>query len=137
MRNQFTPLAAAMCALALAAASCSEPGIKNGPLSGFATKVGDSEINDLVELGRERVSFGENDLAVYQVEIFNRSRDAVRVEYRARWFDDDGIEIDDAAQTWRPVFVSAGSSHPVRSVARNMKAVRCVVEIRTHDPATF
>lgn len=137
MRNHSIPLAAALCACALAGASCGAPGIKNGPLSGYATTVGDSEINDLIELGRERVSFGENDLAVYQVEIFNNSREAVRVEYRARWFDDDGIEIEDAAQTWRPVFVSAGSSHPVRSVARNMKAVRCVVEIRTHDPATF
>jgi uncharacterized protein YcfL len=137
MRNQSTPLAAAFCALALAGASCGAPGIENGPLSGYATTVGDSDIDDMVELGRERIAFGENDLAVYQVEIFNNSREPVRVEYRARWFDDDGIEIEDASRAWRPVFVSSGSSHPVRSVARNMKAVRCVVEIRVHDPETF
>jgi uncharacterized protein YcfL len=88
-------------------------------------------------LQNERVAFGENELAVYQVEIVNRSRDAARVEYRARWFDDDGIEVDDVSRAWRPVFVPAGSSYPVRSVARNMKAVRCLVEVRMHDPDTY
>ena len=137
MRNLPAPLAAALCALALAGGACSSSGVHNGPLSGAATTVGDPAVNDLIELGRERVTFGENDLAVYQFEIFNRGRESVRVEYRARWFDDDGIEIEDASRTWSPVFVSAGSSHPVRSVARSMKAVRCVVEVRMHDPATF
>ena len=100
----------------------------------MAATVGDPEVDDLVELENERVAFGDNDLAVYQVEIMNSSRDSVRLEYRARWFDDDGIEIDDVTRSWRPVFVPGGSSYPVRAVARNMKAVRCVVEIRLHDP---
>ncbi len=137
MRKHSAPIAAALCGLALAGAACSSAGVRNGPLSGAATTVGDPEVDSLVELANERVAFGENELAVYQVEIVNRTRDSVRVEYRARWFDDDGIEIDDATRGWRPVFVSAGSSHPVRTVARNMQAVRCLIEIRKHDPSTY
>jgi uncharacterized protein YcfL len=131
------PIAAALCALALAGAACSSSGVRNGPLSGAASTVGAGDVDDLIELRNERVAFGDNQLAVYQVEIFNDSRDEARVEYRARWFDDDGIEIEDVTRSWRPVFVPAGSSYPVRSVARNMRAVRCVVEVRMHDPAGF
>lgn len=134
--NRIAPIAA-LAALALAGAACSSSGVRNGPLSGAAATVGDADVDDLVELDNERVAFGENELAVYQVEIVNRSRDAVRVEYRARWFDDDGIEVEDVTRAWRPVFVPAGSSYPVRSVARNMKAVRCLVEVRMHDPDTY
>ncbi len=135
--KQSAPFLAALCALALAGAACSSSGVRNGPLSGAAATVGDPEVEDLIELQNERVAFGDNQLAVYQVEIANQSRDAARVEYRARWFDDDGIEIEDVTRSWRPVFVPAGSSYPVRSVARNMKAVRCLVEVRLHNPDTF
>lgn len=136
MKHVSTPLFAALCAAALAAA-CSSPGVHNGPLSGEAVTVGQDEINDMIELDHERVAFGDNDLAVYQVEVVNRTRGALRLEYRARWFDDDGIEVDDATRTWKPIFVSGSSSFPVRSVARNMRAVRCVVEVRSHNPSTY
>lgn len=136
MKQLSTPLLAAMCAAALAAA-CSSSGVRNGPLSGESVTVGEDEVSDLVELENERVAFGDNDLAVYQVEVVNRTRGALRLEYRARWFDDDGIEIDDATRSWKPIFVSGSSSFPVRAVARNMKAVRCVIEVRSHDPSTY
>lgn len=131
--KRTTTLSAALLAAALAAA-CSSSGVRNGPLSGEAVTIGQDEIGDQVELANERVAFGENDLAVYQVEIVNLTRGALRLEYRARWFDDDGIEIDDVTRSWRPIFVSGSSSFPVHSVARNMRAVRCVVEVRSHDP---
>lgn len=136
MTKLSTPLLAVLCAAALAA-SCSSSGVRNGPLSGQAVTVGQDEVGDLVDLDNERVAFGDNDLAVYQVEVVNRTRGALRLEYRARWFDDDGIEIDDATQTWKPIFVSGSSSFPVRSVARNMRAVRCTVEVRSHNPSTY
>jgi uncharacterized protein YcfL len=132
MKGIPTPVLAALCAAALAAA-CSSPGVRNGPLSGQAVTIGSDEISDTVELDNERIAFGENDLAVYQVEIVNLTRGPLRLEYRARWYDDDGIEIDDATRSWRPIFVSGDSSFPVRSVARNMRAVRCVIEVRSHD----
>ena len=136
MKLVSMPLFATLCVAAITA-SCSSPGVHNGALSGEAVTVGQDEINDLVELDNERVAFGDNDLAVYPVEVVNRTRGALRLEYRARWFDDDGIEIDDATRTWKPIFVSGSSSFPVRSVARNMRAVRCVVEVRSHNPSTI
>ncbi|MDA1260710.1 MAG: DUF1425 domain-containing protein [Planctomycetota bacterium] len=136
MKLVSTPLFAALCAAALAAA-CSSPGVHSGPLSGQAVTVGQDDVSDLIDLDNERVAFGGNDLAVYQVEVVNRTRGALRLEYRARWFDDDGIEVDDATRTWKPIFVSGSSSFPVRSVARNMRAVRCVMEVRSHNPSTY
>jgi len=132
MKRFPTPLIAALCAAA-AFAACSSAGVRNGPLSGRAVTIGADEISDEVELDNERIAFGDNDLAVYQVEIVNRTRGALRLEYRARWFDDDGIEIEDATRSWRPIFVSGDSSFPVRSVARNMRAVRCMIEVRSHE----
>lgn len=132
MKRFPTPLLAALCAAATLAA-CSSAGVRNGPLSGRAVTIGADEITDEVELDNERIAFGDNDLAVYQVEIVNRTRGALRLEYRARWFDEDGIEIEDATRSWRPIFVSGDSSFPVRSVARNMRAVRCMIEVRSHE----
>ncbi len=137
MNRLSAPLLTALLGLALTSAACSSSGVHNGPLSGEAVTVGEDEVSDLVLLDNERVAFGDNDLAIYQVEIVNRTRGSLRLEYRARWFDDDGIEVDDATRSWRPIFVSGSSSFPVRSVARNMRAVRCIVEVRSHSPSTY
>ena len=116
--------------------ACSSNGVHNGDLSGAARPVGDSDIEDVIEFGDERVSYGRAEFAVYQVELINDDSDDVRIEYRARWFDDDGIEVESVVRSWRPVFIPAGSHQPVRSTAPNMQAVRCEVEVRLYDPMT-
>jgi len=118
-------------------AACSSAGVENGALSGVSRYVGDNDIEDVIELDHERIAYSRNDLAVFQVDLVNTEDEDVRVEYRARWFDQDGIQQADVARSWRPVFIPGGSSTPVNSTAPNMDAVRCEVEIRLHKPSGF
>jgi uncharacterized protein YcfL len=126
-----------LCLGILGLAACSSPGVRNGDLSGIGRYVGDDDIEDVIELERERIAYSRNDLAVFQVDLVNQDDKDRRVEYRARWFDPDGIEVLDAARSWRPVFVPGRSSTPVRSTAPNMEAVRCEIEVRLHRPSGF
>lgn len=119
--------------LLLGALACSSAGVENGPLSGTARYVGDDDIDDIIELSTERISFGRSDFAVYQVELLNEDEDNVSVEYRARWFDAEGIEVESVARSWKKVFIAGRSNSPVTSVAPNMEAVRCELEVRLSE----
>lgn len=125
--NQLAPI------LLLGAFACSSAGVQNGPLSGTARYVGDDDIDDIIELSTERISFGRSDFAIYQVELLNEDEDDVSVEYRARWFDSEGIEVESVARSWKKVFIAGRSHSPVTSVAPNMEAVRCELEVRLSE----
>ena len=119
--------------IALAAlGGCSSPGVENGELSGSTHAVGAADNG--IELEQEHIRFGDNDLAIYQVTLRSTHSNRHSFEYRARWFDTEGMEIDDATRSWRPLVLDGGSSSPIRSVAPNMKALRCEIEVREHQP---
>jgi len=126
------PFLILLCVL-LGTAACSSAGVQNGPLSGSARYVGDDDIEDIIDLSTERISFGRSDFAVYQVELQNQDEDDVRIEYRARWFDAEGIEMESVTRSWKKVYVVGRSHQPVTSVAPNMEAVRCELEVRISD----
>ena len=119
--------------LLLGAAACSSAGVENGPLSGSARFVGDEDIDEIVDLSTERIHFGRSDIAIYQVDLINQDEKDIQIEYRARWFDNDGIEVASVTRSWRKVFVPGRSHQPVTSVAPNMEAVRCELEIRLSE----
>jgi uncharacterized protein YcfL len=126
------PFLISFCVL-LGTAACSSAGVENGPLSGSARYVGDDDIDDIIELSTERISFGRSDFAVYQVELQNQDQDDVQVEYRARWFDAEGIEMQSVTRSWKKLYVAGRSYQPVKSVAPNMEAVRCELEVRVSE----
>ncbi|PCJ55829.1 MAG: hypothetical protein COA70_01770 [Planctomycetota bacterium] len=126
------PLLISLCVL-LGTAACSSAGVENGPLSGSARFVGDDKIDDIIERSTERISFGRSDFAVYQVELQNQDEDDVQVEYRARWFDADGIEVQSVTRSWKKLFIAGRSYQPVTSTAPNMEAIRCEVEVRLSE----
>lgn len=116
--------------------ACSANGVENGDLSGATRPVGQGDVEDIIEFGDERISFSRSDMAVYQVDLINRDNENVRVQYRARWYDADGIEVRSVASSWSNVYVYAGSHRSVKSVAPNMEAVRCEMEVSLYDPMT-
>lgn len=116
--------------------ACSANGVKNGDLSGATRPVGNGDVGDIIEFGDERISFSRSDVAVYQVDLINRDDENVRVQYKAQWYDADGIEVDSVARSWSTVYVYAGSHKAVKSVAPNMEAVRCEMEVSLYDPMT-
>jgi uncharacterized protein YcfL len=123
--NRF--LTACFLAAALPLAACSSVDADYGPLSGTARALGEV---DGVDLSEGMIRFDDSDLAVYQITARNTDDEEKWIEYRARWFDDQGIEVDDATRTWLSVNIQPGSYVPLKAVAPTMKAVRCEIEIR-------
>lgn len=121
--------------LALGAACAGAPGgVQNGPLAGNVLFVGPTNLSRVIEANHEWVELDDTGLAVYQVELINTDNQDLKVDVRARWYDDDGLEIDSPVRAWRVLFIPAGSSMPARDVAPNAQAVRCRMEVRQHQP---
>jgi len=115
-------------------AACSSNEVTSGPLSGTSRFVGDSDIEDMVEMENGRIEFSESDLPVYQVDLINNDEDDVQAEYMAHWYDDRGIEVNDPTRGWRPIFIAGGGRHPIRVFAPSVEATRCEVEVRLPHP---
>lgn len=127
------PLPTALALLALSTA-CASGEVRNGPLAGSVAFVGPGDVADVLEAENQWVDFGRGDLPVYQVELVNTEDEDLKVEVRARWFDDNGIELESATRAWRLLFIPAGSSTPASDAAPNARAVRCRMEVRLHQP---
>ncbi len=112
--------------------SCSSAGVEDGPLSGLTHSIGNAE--DIVELSQERVRFNDLGLAFYQVTLENTSSKRLVLEYRARWFDHDGMELTDATRSWKPLTLDGHATCPVSSLAPNAKGVHCELNVRLHQP---
>ncbi|MBT3340016.1 MAG: DUF1425 domain-containing protein [Planctomycetes bacterium] len=117
-------------ALVLALGACSSYEAENGSLFGTTTWAG-ADIDDLINRENGRVFFDKDDLAVYQVEL-TTSQEDLTVEWRARWFDDQGMEIKDVTRAWRIIHMNPYAATPVRSIAPSMSGVSCRVEVRKH-----
>jgi uncharacterized protein YcfL len=123
--NRF--LTACFLAASLPLAACSSVDADYGPLSGTASLQG--EVDD-IEMSEGMIRFDDSGLAVYQMTATNTDSDEKWIEYRARWFDDQGIEVDDATRLWIRVNIQPGSDVALKSIAPNMKAVDCKIKIR-------
>ncbi len=117
-------------AAGLLCTACSSNVIQNGPLTGMYRFVGDDEIEDLLEVQNAAISTSISDMPVFQVDLVNVDDDAVVCQWRARWFNAQGMEISSPARSWQVLFIPAGSHQPVRSVGPSVQAMRCEIEIR-------
>ncbi|HEX9792686.1 MAG TPA: YcfL family protein [Planctomycetota bacterium] len=118
-------------------AACSAPNAyENTDSSGSVRFVGAPSVDGWVEALDARTGRADSGLAVYQVDLYNRTAARLALESRARWFDEQGLEIEQPTRHWEVVFIPAGSREPVRSTAPNASAERCEMEIRAHQPIT-
>ncbi len=115
---------------ALLLGACSSNEVTSGPLSGTSRFIGDSDIEDMVEMENGRIEFSESDLPVYQVDLINNEEEDVQAEFMSHWYDDRGVEVNDPTRGWRPIFLPGGGRHPIRVFAPSLEAVRCEVEVR-------
>ncbi len=120
-------LPAVLLACALPLASCSSAKAEYEDLSGNAYALGGV---DDVELRDAIVRFDDSGLAVYQVRLINEDDDTRWIEWRSRWFDDQGFEVKDQADAWRRIKLFPNGEEPLRSLAPSPAATRCEVQIR-------
>ncbi|MBM7073705.1 YcfL family protein [Shewanella sp. 202IG2-18] len=63
-------------------------------------------------------------------KIVSHSSKDQTMEYRFTWFDNQGVAVDNDAQSWQPVQIHGKQSVQVMSVAPNSDAVRFQVYVR-------
>jgi uncharacterized protein YcfL len=112
---------------ALPLAACASTEADYGPLSGNAASVGNV---DDVELRDAIIRYDNSGLAVYQVTLVNEDDEERWIEWRSRWFDLEGFEINDPSRTWQRVNMQPNGYQPLRSIAPSALATRCEVQVR-------
>ena len=60
-----------------------------------------------------------NDLLEVQVDLQNHKQEQYELEYKIRWFDDTGFEID--STPWLPVTINAMEFRSIKQIAHNPK----------------
>lgn len=121
----------ALLLLLVPAGACSTVDADYGPLSGTTRELGSLSGVDLRD---PRVRYDDSGMAVYQITVVNEDDEQRWVEWRARWFDEQGFEVRDPSQAWRRVSIEPNSYQPLRSIGPAPQAMRCEIEIR--DPQT-
>lgn len=64
----------------------------------------------------------KNDLLQVQATLRNQWKFELDFQYRIKWFDADGFEINPEGQTWRQLVIPGSNETNVQGVAPNSKA---------------
>jgi hypothetical protein len=112
---------------ALPLAACSSTQADYGPLSGDTGVIG--KVDDL-DLRDPIVRYDNSGLAVYQITAVNEDKEMLWIEWRPRWFDLEGFEVNNPANTWQRVNIQPRGFTPLKSVAPSALATDCKIEIR-------
>ena len=62
------------------------------------------------------------DLLKIQVNLENLTKQALNLNYKIEWMDEDGIVINDSSAVWMPLYVRGAENVAVQSVASTPKA---------------
>ena len=126
------PMLAILVALVLAACSASNKGQMEVTEDGeVVTKVHSSNSLlssriSVVDLRQKRVG----DLLQVQAVLENDWKFQLDFQYKFKWFDADGFELEPEAQPWRQVVMAGRSQNSVQAVAPNPSAVRFEIWVR-------
>ncbi len=77
-----------------------------------------------------------NDFLEVQIRGQNVTRKDVQFEYRFIWLDEDGIELDSAMSTWKPMALHAKEEAVMKGMASTKDAVDFLMEVRFVSPST-
>lgn len=72
----------------------------------------------------------KNDLLQVQATLRNQWKFELDFQYRIKWFDADGFEINPEAQTWRQLVLPGSNEANVQGVAPNSKAESFEIWVR-------
>lgn len=78
----------------------------------------------------------QGDLLAVQIAVQNVTQRDLQFEYRYRWLDGAGMEVDTRTSTWVPMGVTAREQQMMRGVAPTARAEDFIVDIRLRAPST-
>jgi uncharacterized protein YcfL len=103
--------------------------VEAAQIEGRPTIVPDKRVQTDGSLARKigiievREGMTEGDLRRVQVELVNRTRSAMNVNYRFDWYDVNGMAVDTPLSIWKPVQVQGGQPFSIAAVAPHPRAV--------------
>jgi uncharacterized protein YcfL len=117
-------------------AACSASNMaRNEPVpSGESEKRRVLESNNTLLYNRLRImetrTRKKNDLLQVQAKLRNQWKFELDFQYRIKWFDADGFEIEPEGQAWRQLVIPGSHETNVQGVAPNSKATSFEVWVR-------
>lgn len=126
MTSLFTKIVAAG-ALLVAAAAAQADTPPAAISAGIAAKLlvrGDLKGLQVVDLRAQR----RNDVLVVQAEVYNDTKDDLRLYYRFRWTDEGGMQVGDS-QVWKPLVFLGKQSQMLNGVAYGPQASDFKIEM--------
>ena len=77
-----------------------------------------------------RVTGEDSQFLTMQAMLSNRSGRENKIQWKAVWYNEAGIEIDSAAQTWRTQTLMPYETRPIKSTATSPEAEDAQIYIR-------
>jgi len=84
----------------------------------------------------EVAATNQNGLLRAQVSAMNLAQRDLQLEYRFRWTDAAGMEIDSRASTWAPLAVNAKERALMQGIAPAPSATDFILDVRFRRPNT-
>jgi uncharacterized protein YcfL len=101
---------------------------ENGEFS-HHLEVSDRTLAHTLEVGEVRIGWS-GDLMQAQLDLVNKGRGSLSLEYRLRWTDAQGMLIDAEAQSWKPLTLLGYERKALGGVAPNPTAEEFVVMVK-------
>jgi len=73
------------------------------------------------------------DLLKANVTLYSKRTDTLALQYKFRWYNSQGIEIDPESSPWQPIIIYGRETKSVQSVAPNPSAKEFKIEIRYRE----
>jgi len=73
------------------------------------------------------------DLLRANVTLYSKRTDTLALQYKFRWYNSQGIEIDPESSPWQPIIIYGRETKSVQAVAPNPSAKEFKIEIRYRE----
>ena len=93
----------------------------------------DKKLDKKLSLGEIKMS-QESGAISFQATITNMKKSTVPFEYRIKWMDKNGINIDYPTQLWHPMLANGREEVYINGVAPDDRAVSFQIHVRRPNP---
>ena len=108
----------------------STPAVVYSPkVNSFVKSIVDSRLKDRVSVAKSS-SRVKNGMFQVILDIQNHQTKKATVNYRYKWFDDEGFEVGENMSIWQPLFLEASDSTRIKGIAPVPTATSCKFYIK-------